>query len=131
MPVTVTICDETTGGAAARRFTLDFPIERLTVRELIRERVYQEVQEYNRRKDGSFSGLVQPSEAEVALNGFKVRAGRDINWKTQFEKACEAFEQNRIIVLVGDTQADSLDAEVELTRGVEVTFLRLVMLVGG
>lgn len=128
---TITIRDESTAGAETGRITLDFPTERITIRELIRERVYQEVQDYNRRKDGAFRGLVQPTDAEAALNGYKLKPGRDIDWKAQFDKACEAFEKNRVLILVADHQAASLEETVELTRGVEVTFLRLVPLVGG
>jgi hypothetical protein len=65
------------------------------------------------------------------LNGFKVKPGRKIDWKAQFEKACEAFTRNRVLILVADRQAAGLEETVELTRGVEVTFLRLVPLVGG
>lgn len=136
MTATLTIRDETTGGTEQHRFTLDFPTERITVRELIRERVYQEVQDYNREKSGPFRGLVQPTDAEIALNGpgsggFKIKPGREIDWKAQFEKACEAFERSRVLVLIGDRQAASLDEVIEITRGTEVTFLKLVPLVGG
>jgi len=128
--------DETTSGKVSRRFTLEFPTERVTVRELIRERVYQEVDDYNRRQregegGGNFQGLVQPTDAEVALNGFKVKKGREIDWKKQFEKACEAYERNQVLVLAGEKQTAELEEVIEISRGTEVTFLRLVMLVGG
>lgn len=46
---TITIRDESTGvGHEDRVFTLEMPGESMTVRELIRERVYQEVDDYNR-----------------------------------------------------------------------------------
>ena len=49
---------------------LEFPTERITVRELIRERVYQEVQDFNRKQgERVFRGLVQPTDAERVLNG--------------------------------------------------------------
>jgi hypothetical protein len=131
MPATLTIRDQTTAGSDTHRFTLDFPTERITVRELIRERVYQEVQDYNRQRAGAFRGLVQPSDAEVSLNGYKLKPGREIDWKAQFSKACEAFQKNAVLVLVGDHQATSLEETIEITRGKEVTFLRLVPLIGG
>jgi hypothetical protein len=134
MGTVLTIRDETTAGSETNRFTLEFPTERITIRDLIRERVYQEVQDYNREKahaGGTFRGLVQPTEAEVALNGYTVKPGREIDWKSQFAKACEAFSNRRVLVLVGDRQATELEEEIELGRGAEVTFLRLVPLVGG
>jgi hypothetical protein len=78
---TVMIRDETASGDAIHEFPLEFESENITVRDLIRERVYQEVSEYNfrnRREGGEFRGLVQPTDAERTLNGFKVPKGRDI-----------------------------------------------------
>lgn len=131
MPATLTVRDETTPGKADRTFTLEFPSERITVRELIRERVYQEVDDYNRRLPEVFKGLVQPTDAERDLNGYRLKKPRRIDWKSQFEKAVEAFEHSRVLVLVDDRQAASLEDQVEIGRGTEVTFLRLTPLVGG
>jgi hypothetical protein len=131
MPAVLTVRDETTSGSVSEPITLEFPTEQVTVRELIRERIYQEVQDYNREKRGAFRGLVQPSEAEVALNGYTLKPGREINWKTQFERACEAYSAGRILVLAASRQTETLDEVITITRGVEVSFLKLVPLVGG
>jgi hypothetical protein len=62
----ITIRDETLGGAAPDTpatgradggLVIDFLTERVTVREIIRSRVYQEVEDYNRRKPETFRGL--------------------------------------------------------------------------
>jgi hypothetical protein len=131
MAAVLMVRDETTSGSVSEPITLEFPTEQITVRELIRERVYQEVQDYNREKAGAFKGLVQPTEAEVALNGYRLKPGREIDWKAQFEKACEAYEANRVLILAGERQTESLDEVISITRGVAVSFLRLVPLVGG
>jgi hypothetical protein len=110
---------------------LEFPTESITVRELIRGRVYQEVEDYNRRLPEVFQGLVRPTDSEVALNGFKVKARRQIEWKPQFAKACEAFEAQRVLVLVDNRQAESLEETIVLREGTRVSFLKLVPLVGG
>lgn len=47
MPATLTIHDESSSGQKTNTFTLDCLTERMTVRELIRARIYQEVQDYN------------------------------------------------------------------------------------
>jgi hypothetical protein len=132
MSATVVVRDESTAGHRSDGIELTFPSERITVRELIRERVYQEVQDFNRVADGCvFRGLVQPTESEAALNGYRVRKGKPIDWNEQFTKACDAFTSSRVLVIVGESQARSLDETIELRRGVEVTFLKLVPLVGG
>ena len=105
MPATLTIRDETTAGETLHEWSLEFLTERVTVRELIRGRVYQEVQDYNLTQPEVFRGLVEPSDAERTLNGFKLRKRHQIDWKRQMGKALEAFEQNRILILIGDRQA--------------------------
>jgi hypothetical protein len=74
---------------------------------------------------------VQPTDAEQALNGFRLREPRQIDWKEQFKKATEAFDAGRILILVDDRQASSLDEEIILRPTTDVAFLRLMPLVGG
>jgi hypothetical protein len=131
MPATLTVRDESTSGKTLNEFVLDLLTERITVRELIRSRVYQEVQDYNRRLPERFRGLVQPTDAEETLNGFKLKKPRQIDWKAQFDKALEAFEANRVVILVNERQAESLDEEIVVGPETSVSFLRLTMLVGG
>ena len=128
---TITIRDETLTGQSIAEYPLDLLTERVTVRELIRSRVYQEVQDYNHRKPETFHGLVQPTDAEETLNGFHLRNHREIDWKKQFDKACDAFERNGFFVLVNDRQPDSLDEELTIDSTDTVTFVKLVPLVGG
>ncbi len=127
----VLVHDETTSGQRTNSFALDWLTERLTVRELLRARIYQEVQDYNLKKPEYFRGLVEPTEAERTLNGYKLKARRKIDWQEQFRRACEAFERNGFFVLVGDRQAESLDEEFEVKVDTEVSFVKLVPLVGG
>ena len=133
MSATLTVRDETTFafGVEERVFTLDFPAERVTVRELIRARVRGDVEEYNARRPKLFRGFVQPTDAERVLNGFKVREGRRIDPEEQFEKAIEAFGRNGFLLLVNDLQVDNLEETIEVGPGTTVTFLKLVPLVGG
>jgi len=131
MSTTLTVRDETTSGGTLREFALELLTERITVRELIRSRVYQEVQDYNRLQPQVFHGLVQPTDAENALNGYKLGKPRMIDWKVQYDKATEAFEANGILILVDDKQAESLDQEIVVRPDTRVSFLRLTMLVGG
>lgn len=136
MPVTLTIRDETTSGAVYDERPLEFPTERITVRDLIRERVYQEVQDFNRKQgERVFRGLVQPTDAERVLNGrrteYRLKEHRPIEWKPQFEKAIEAFERHAFFILIDDRQAEGLDQEFVIGRGTVVSFVRLTPLVGG
>lgn len=137
MAIALTVRDETTMGKTTNEFVVEFLTEEITVRELIRARVYQEVQDYNTRQPGEYRGLVQPSDAERTLNGGRLKTGRQIDWKEQFERAVEAFDQARVLVLVDDQQVESLEQNVVLRpktvehEATSVTFLKLTPLVGG
>ncbi len=131
MSRTLIVYDETSSGEKTSRLTLDCLTETLTVRELIRARIYQEVQDYNLNEPDYFHGLVEPSEAEKMLNGNRLPKRRKIDWEQQFALALEAFERNGFFVLVGDRQAESLDETFSVQVETEVSFVKLMPLVGG
>jgi hypothetical protein len=119
------------GFPGRRDFTLDVPEARITVLDLIRARVYWEVHEYNLDQPEYFQGLVQPSDAERSLNGFKMRRRRRIDPEKQFELAKRAFYSNGFILLVDDRQVDELEEEIDIRPETTITFLKLLPLVGG
>lgn len=132
---TVIIKDQVLGGGTTNEFSLDFLKEKIDVRELIRSRVFQEVRDFNveQKIDSkkTFRGLVEPTDAEKTLNGFRLKGPREINWEEQFDRAIKAFEGNQIIVLVNNKQCESLEEPIEINPNTVVTFLRLTQLVGG
>ena len=127
------IRDETTAslGKPEHTFTVHVSGETISLRELIRLRVTQEVEDFNSRQPAVFRMLVQPNDAERTLNGFKFHKPRPVNPITQYEKAIEAFEGNGFIVLVDDYQIESLETEIVFQPETSITFLKLVPLVGG
>ncbi|WP_173080905.1 hypothetical protein [Phytohabitans rumicis] len=100
---TVTIVDESLSGSRAEGWALEIFEERLRLDEIIRRRIYQEVTERDPRTD----------------------------WRAEYERALDAFRRNGFVVLVGGHQVTELEHEVELSAGTEVTFLKLIPLVGG
>ena len=79
MPATLTIRDETPGGTSFREWSLEVLTERLTVRELIRSRVYQEVQDYNQRQPAEYQGLIQPTDAHSGVARFLESRGEGLH----------------------------------------------------
>ncbi|HEX6684087.1 MAG TPA: hypothetical protein VF062_14885 [Candidatus Limnocylindrales bacterium] len=118
---TVTFVDETTAGQRGDAWHLEIFEERLPLREVIRRRIFQEVAEHNAGGGAVFRGLVQPATAKP----------RHVDPEKQFAKAVEAFSRNGFIVLVDDLQVEELDTMLDLRMGTEITFLKLVPLVGG
>ena len=133
--LSVTLYDETPFGERTGSIRLDLLSSTITLRELIRRRVYEEVREYHAAPPSAvFRSLVTPTAAEAALNGPKpspTTVKKHIDWEAQCERVWEAFTRNGFFVLVGDRQVEDLDEELELKVNTEVSFVKLVALVGG
>jgi hypothetical protein len=129
MSVTLDVFDETTSGQRHSAGAFQFDIATLTLRELIGVRVQQEVARFNDMEREEFQGLIQPEEPERILNGLRERPRPD--WKKQFTKAIKAFNGNGFLVLIDGCQITDLDETLHLTAETEITFLKLVPLVGG
>jgi len=133
---TLTINDETIAGATIPALELEFPDGTITLRELISSRVEEEVRRHNAKNNNDtatvvFNGLVQPNDSERLMNGYRMRKRRLIDADVQVEKAFEAFERNGFFVLIDDRQVDDLDAAIEIGLKTQVSFVKLLPLVGG
>lgn len=80
----VAIADETSSGEPADAWALEIAEERLTLREVIRRRVFQEVAEYNARLPPVFRGLGQPAGAELTRDGYALRVRRRVDAEAQY-----------------------------------------------
>ena len=117
--------------------------ERVSPREIIRQRVFSEVAEINesrlarskeRYKTRSLLIEVEPNSVEDklnALNPWSSRGSTTLDAEKEFQKALKAFTGNRFIMLFDDNQVDGLEDDLTLTDGSEVTFLHLTPLKGG
>jgi len=130
-PITVTIKDQPGAGKIAAIMTIEGIDSRITLRDLIRARVREEVARYNATQADIFQGLVMPEGAQPAPQGFRMPARRRVDWEQQADLAVEALARNGFFVLVGERQVTDLDEVLELTAESDIRFIRLVQLVGG
>lgn len=129
--ISVTIKDETSGGKPLNSVTIELPASLVTVQEIIEKRVIAEVNEYNKKRNENYYGLVQPDGAEIILNGFRLQKFRTIDAKKQIEIAKQAFLSNGFFILIDNIQAASLDQTFVLHNQSEISFIKLTPLVGG
>ena len=127
----IEICDETISGAKSCALELEFASGTIPARELISSRVEEEVRRHNAQVGEIFRGLVQPSDSERLLNGYRLKTPRAVEAAPQIERAFEAFERNGFFLLVDDKQIESLDEPIEIGLHTRVSFVKLVPLVGG
>ncbi len=131
MSIALALRDETTLGDTSYELLVEFPNEKITVRELIRSRVSKEVHDYNEKEPEYFRGLVAPGDAENTLNGYKLKKNQKIDWRVQYKAVLEAFEKQQYLILIDDRQAESLREEILINPLTKISFLKLVPLVGG
>jgi hypothetical protein len=134
----VTVCDETFSGGKTNIKTINLTDggthtagNRITAKDILKERLQQEVEMFNAQQDACFQGLVQPEDSTRSNKGFQMKVKRIINWEEQYKKAIAAFDKNGFVMLVNDKQVVTLDEELEISEGMEVSFMRLTPLVGG
>jgi hypothetical protein len=131
MGIRVTVRDQSSTGRAAGAVELEDIPASITLRDLIRTRVREEVARYNAAPLDVFEGLVMPEGAEPVQGGFAMGRPRRIDWGRQADRAVEAFGRNGFFVLVDDRQVTVLDEPPALTTDSDIRFVRLVQLVGG
>ncbi|MEK6221256.1 MAG: hypothetical protein N2D54_03315 [Chloroflexota bacterium] len=131
MAHSITIQDQSLKGSNAKSIQLHFPKEQFTVFELIRTRIKQEVADYNHFAPTIFNGLVQPKDAELTLQGYKLRDNRKIKEEEQARMAVQGFRQKAFSIFVNQSSVQSLDEIITLHEDTEIEFVRLVPLMGG
>ena len=127
----IAIKDETFAGDILNEIELEFASELVTVKDIIEARVLEEVRRYNDKRPEFFNGLVEPSDAERTLNGFKLKNKRAVDGEKQVYIALDAFKRNAFFMLVDDRQAETLEEEVRLSKSTRISFVKLTPLVGG
>jgi hypothetical protein len=128
---TLTIEDRTATGTPVGHIDLPDVPDRITLQDLIRLRVREEVARYNLQPVEEFRGLVQPEGSDPVGRAFRLRKPRRLDWETQAGIACESFLRNGFFVLVNGKQVTELDDTIELAGSVDIGFIKLTPLVGG
>ncbi len=129
MVAVLKIWDETPGQGRREAAELKLASERLTAAELIRRRVEAEVAAHNARTDSVFQGLVQPTDSENALNGFKLKEHRKLDPENQVNAALDAFRKNAFVLLFDDVQIEDLEEVITVTPDSKAIFLKLIPLI--
>ena len=121
----LTIHDETTTGSILNHLKVKVSTKAISAKELIRTRVFQEVEAFNNKRNECFRGLVQPSHAERVLNGFILNRKYKINAEQHFNVALEAFRKHAFFILVDETRVDDPDFVIPLHPSLRISFLKL------
>lgn len=130
----ITIRDESMTGTIINQFVMKVQSDSVKVKDLIKSRVFHEVDLYNRSKSDFFRGLVQPIDSdsvEGQLNHYKMREPKLIDAEKQYYLALSAFQKNGFFMLIDNKQYTDLEIEIKIHENLYVSFVRLIALVGG
>lgn len=105
--------------------------ESLSLRNLIQERVRQEVSKFNLTRPVCFKCLVQPAGAEDTAQGYRLPQHSDQDAEVHARKAIEAFEDRRFFVLVDGRDITDLDTVLQLGDESSIVFQKLMSVVAG
>ena len=129
--VTLSIKDENFSGKVLREVFIGFEAETVTIQDIIEMRVRKEVENYNNKMPEYFNGLIEPTDAEKTINGYKLKSRKPIDEEKQVYVALDAFQKNGFFVLVDNEQCTTLDQTIRLTKDTTISFVKLTPLVGG
>ena len=129
--ITLSIKDENLSGKILQEMKIGFDSEIVSVKDIIEERVKHEVENYNKKLPEYFNGLIEPTDAERTLNGYKLRSKKLIDAEKQMYVALDAFQKNGFFILVDNQQCTSLDQTLKLESNTRISFVKLTPLVGG
>ncbi len=127
----ILISDEQLNGSITNQFELEVENETISAQELIEKRVTHEVEAYNNKLPEYYRGLVEPTNAEKTLNGFKVKDKHPIDAEKQVYVAIDAFQKNGFFILVDNYQIEELDQQIKLKSNSVISFVKLTPLIGG
>lgn len=116
----LSVCDESAFGDTLAEFSLAFDTHSITVREIISERVRDEVDRIN-------ANPCNATDVEHLL----VKYGKELDAEQAIKQALDAFEQNEFFVLLDNTQTNDPDHIVDVRETDKVSFVKLTRLVGG
>jgi hypothetical protein len=112
------------------------PAEVKTLADLIRATVTNEVERFNTsRTEPKLFAFLTPAEMQAQSEDGKVSFGEIANTdEADLEQAVavalQAYTDGVFLVFINDDEIRSLDDEITLAAGTEVTFLRLTFLTG-
>lgn len=127
----ILIRDKNLTGKVAQEFQLELETSAITVRELIRSWVYEEVNTFNSDRSAPYMGLAQPRAEELLLNPARSKGLRQKDPAEQAELALKAFDNNGFLLLIDNKQYTDLDEAISLQPETTVSFIKLTPLAGG
>ncbi|WP_273215244.1 hypothetical protein [Runella zeae] len=116
-------------GVVQNQFKLTVSSNKVKIKDLIKSRVFQEVEIYNQNKSVFFQELTKFRKTSFGANTLK--EPESVDAEEQYYFTLESFQKNRFFLLVDNQQYSDLEEEITIYQNISVSFIRLIALVGG
>lgn len=149
-PLTIEVQSRVVGGSPSEPVLAPvrviLPAETLTVATLIRRTVEEQVRELRMRQyldaeqarralDRQYLTsdeiAAQAEQGSVRFPSQRARKSRQVEAEEEVDRALRAFEAGAYLILVDGRRIESLNEEIRFAPGSNVTFRRLMPLIGG
>ena len=109
----------------------EIPNNPLTLADLIRHIVTQQVEEYNAKNENIITLLTQENiDTETGKVGFNRRYGNDANLDKSIDAALLAYSDGLYRVFIDENEITCLDEQLSIQEGSKIMFIRLTFLAG-
>lgn len=125
------IRDESAGGQELHRYRLKVASLPLTAEQLLRQRVREEAERFNRERPVCYRALVVPDGAEDTGQGFRLSQHRDLDQEAQVAAALKAFGDGLLSMYVANRLIKDINETLPVEELDEVSFVRLGPIVAG
>ena len=133
----LTIKEEIFGTGRINEFPIQFSSERITLANLIQQKVVARIKEVNIDIKEKNTSNYYKTKQEQILNldavqkGFSRNHDGTIDAEKAGYEALTGFQKNGFFVIIDGRQREELEEELVLTKESEVRFIQLTPLVGG
>jgi len=126
MKTSVFIKDTNQAGIIQYQDIYIFNTDTLTAKELIIDRVCQEIEVYNQLKSGYLKGLVQIYIPKKNQKNSKLP--KRLDYERFYSVALDAFQNHELSILVNDYPVVDLTTPISLIEATEIAFLKYIPL---
>lgn len=123
--------DEDARGNRINTFRMPGGGQKISVRDLIKNRVESEVERFNTQRPVCFYTLVQPEAAEITSRGYRLKEHRTLDSAIQLKTALEGFDKKCFLINANGRDYQALDDEIDIGDNTEIVFVKFMEVVGG
>lgn len=120
----IIILEENIAGQILKTNSFDIHSESITIKDLIKNMVNQEVLIFNKNSRNNTMYGYNHLASDISKS-------KNIDAEQEYFLALDAFQKNGFFIIVDDKQVESIDEEIYISENTKISFIKITQLVGG